>query len=201
MTISKISKTFFNLRSYTPIPFLILMVIFAEPNIISLIVGFTIALLGELIRFLGVSWAGSETRTTGDVGGTYLIISGPFAFVRNPLYLGNILLYTGIGIMSWALFPYLQIAAVFFFALQYHFIVLEEEKYLIEKFGDDYKEYCKKVPRFFFRITSYKNSKIEQPPYNSKAGFSSERRTLQAFTSVSLLIVIIWIIKNHDLVN
>jgi len=176
------------------------MVIFAEPSVISMIIGFAIALVGELIRFLGVSWAGSETRTTGGVGGTYLIISGPFAFVRNPLYVGNILLYTGIGIMSWA-FPYLQIAAVLFFAVQYHFIVLEEEKYLIEKFGEDYKEYCKQVPRFFFRVIPYKNSKIEQPPYNPKAGFSSERRTLQAFTSVSLIIVIIWIVKNYDLFN
>jgi protein-S-isoprenylcysteine O-methyltransferase Ste14 len=198
---SNISNIFFKYRSYTPIPFLLLMVIFAEPTITSMVIGFVIALSGELIRFWGVSWAGSETRTTGGVGGTYLIISGPFAFVRNPLYVGNILLYTGIGIMSWALFPYLQIVAILFFALQYHFIVLEEEKYLIEKFGEDYKEYCKQVPRFFFRFTPYKNDKIEQPPFSSKAGFSSERRTLQAFTSVSLIIVIIWIVKNYDLFN
>ncbi len=198
---SNISNIFFKYRSYTPIPFLLIMVIFAEPSVISMIIGFAIALVGELIRFLGVSWAGSETRTTGGVGGTYLIISGPFGFVRNPLYVGNILLYTGIGIMSWALFPYLQIAAVIFFAIQYHFIVLEEEKYLVEKFGENYKEYCKQVPRFFFRVTPYKNSKIAQPPYNPKAGFSSEKRTLQAFTSVSLIIVIIWIIKNYDLFN
>jgi protein-S-isoprenylcysteine O-methyltransferase Ste14 len=198
---SNISNIFFKYRSYTPIPFLLLMVIFAEPTITSMVIGFVIALSGELIRFWGVSWAGSETRTTGGVGGTYLIISGPFAFVRNPLYVGNILLYTGIGIMSWALFPYLQIVAVIFFALQYHFIVLEEEKYLKEKFGDDYKEYCMKVPRFCFRFTPYKNSNVEQPPYNPKAGVASERRTLQAFTSVSLIIVIIWIVKNYDLFN
>ena len=127
---SNISNTFFKYRSYTPIPFLLLMLIFAEPSVMSMIIGFAIALVGELIRFWGVSWAGSETRTTGEVGGTYLIISGSFAFVRNPLYVGNILLYTGIGIMSWSLFPYLQIAALLFYAVQYHFIVLEEEKYL-----------------------------------------------------------------------
>ncbi len=198
---TNISNIFFKYRSYTPIPFLLLMVIFAEPSIISMIIGFAIAISGELMRFWGVSWAGSETRTTGGVGGTYLIISGPFAFVRNPLYVGNILLYTGIGIMSWSLFPYLQIAAILFFAVQYHFIVLEEEKFLKEKFGEAYKKYFKNVPRFIPQFISYKDSTLEQPPYNPKAGVKSENRTLQAFSFVSLIIVIIWIVKNYDLIR
>ncbi len=193
---SKISKTFFKLRSYTPIPFLIVMVIFANPNAISLIVGFTIAFLGELIRFLGVSWAGSETRTTAVAGGTYLIISGPFGYVRNPLYWGNILLYFGIGIMSWALVPYLQIIALIFFAVQYYFIVYEEEKYLKQVFGIEYDDYCKHVSNFFPRLTPYKNHTIKQPSYNPKAGLISEKRTLQAFIGISIVIVIIWIIKS-----
>lgn len=166
-----------------------------------MIIGFTIAITGELIRFWGVSWAGSETRTTGGVGGTYLVISGPFAFIRNPLYVGNILLYTGIGIMSWSLFPYLQMVALLFFAVQYHFIVLEEEKFLKEKFGETYSEYVKNVPRFIPRFISYKDSTIKQPLYNPKAGVKSEKRTLQAFTLVSVIIVIIWIVKNYDLIS
>jgi len=190
-----ISKKLFNYRSYTPIPFLILMVIFAKPTVTSLAVGFAVALFGEYLRFWGVSWAGSETRTTGGAGGTFLIISGPFAYVRNPLYVGNILLYVGIGIMSMALFPYLQIAALIFFSLQYHFIVLEEEGYLVDEFGD-YDEYCKQVPRFFPRLTPYKNSAVEQPPFSIKAGLRSEQRSLQAFIGVSLAIVIIWIVQN-----
>ena len=198
---TNISNIFFKYRSYTPIPFLLLMVIFAEPSIISMVIGFAFAISGELMRFWGVSWAGSETRTTGGVGGTYLVISGPFAFVRNPLYVGNILLYTGIGIMSWSLFPYLQIVALLFFAVQYHFIVLEEEKFLKEKFGEAYKNYFKNVPRFIPRFTPYKDSTLEQPSYNPNAGIKSERRTLQAFSLVSLIIVIIWIVKNYDLIR
>jgi protein-S-isoprenylcysteine O-methyltransferase Ste14 len=194
-SVSGISKKLFNYRSYTPIPFLILMVIFAKPTVTSLIVGFAFAFFGEYLRFWGVSWAGSETRTTGGVGGTYLIISGPFAYIRNPLYVGNILLYVGIGIMSMALFPYLQIAALIFFSFQYHFIVLEEEGYLVDEFSD-YGEYCKQVPRFFPRLTPYKNSRIEQPTFSIKAGLRSEQRSLQAFIGVSLVIVIIWIVQN-----
>lgn len=193
---SNISSLAFKYRSYTPIPFLILMFIFQESTPLTLVIGFAIALIGELIRFLGVSWAGSETRTTGGVGGTFLVISGPFAHVRNPLYVGNILLYFGLGIMSFALFPYLQIGAIIFFLFQYYFIVSEEEKYLLEKFKDDYKDYCKNVPPFFPRIFPYKNKNIVQPPYNPKAGIRSEKRSLQAFISISLLLTILWLIRS-----
>jgi protein-S-isoprenylcysteine O-methyltransferase Ste14 len=190
------SSFLFKYRSYTPIPFLILMLIFQESTVWTLIIGFVISLIGELIRFWGVSWAGSETRTTGTVGGTFLIISGPFAFVRNPLYVGNILIYLGLGIMSFAWFPYLQIVALLFFIFQYYFIVKEEEKYLIEKFGEQYKEYCKHVPAFFLRITPYRNSSVVQPPFNIKAGLRSETRSMQAFLGIALLLVILWLVRN-----
>jgi len=193
---SNISSIAFKYRSYTPIPFLILMLIFQKSTPLTLVIGFAVALIGELIRFWGVSWAGSETRSTGGVGGTFLIISGPFAYVRNPLYVGNILMYLGLGIMSFALFPYLQIVAIIFFLIQYYYIVREEEKYLGEKFKDEYKEYCKNVSAFFPRFLLYKNSNVVQPQYNIKAGLRSETRSLQAFLGISLLLVILWLIRN-----
>lgn len=195
--LASISKKIFKYRSYTPIPFLILMVAFAVPTKTSLVTGFILALVGEGIRFWGVSWAGSETRTTSDVGGSNLIISGPFGFVRNPLYIGNMLIYLGIGIMSMSLFPYLQIGAFIFFAFQYYLIVKEEEKYLSTQFAEEYANYCKNVPRFFPRLTRYKNDNYYQPERSSLAGFKSERRTLQAFLGVSAIIVIIWLVKNY----
>lgn len=192
---ANIAARFFKYRSYTPIPFLILMFLYEDANIWSLIAGFLIALAGELIRLWGVSWAGSETRTTGTVGGTYLIVSGPFAHVRNPLYVGNILLYFGMGIMSMAIFPYLQIVALLFFFIQYHYIVTEEEQYLRKAYGAEYAAFEKNVPRFFPRLTKYKVSGVEQPPFSLKAGLKSETRTLQAFAAVSLTIFLIWFIR------
>ena len=190
-----ISSILFKYRSYTPIPFLILMLVFYNANIWSLIVGFVIALTGESIRLWGVSWTGSETRTTGAAGGTFLIISGPFAYVRNPLYIGNILLYLGLGIMSFALFPYLQIVAICFFLWQYHLIIKYEEKYLQNKFGNDYIDYIKNVRSIIPRITPYKNSAVDQPPFNLRAGIVSEKRSMQAFMVISLVIIIFWFIK------
>ena len=194
-----IATKIFKYRSYTPIPFVILMLIFENATITSLIIGFVIAVSGELIRLWGVSWAGSETRTTGGVGGTYLVISGPFAHVRNPLYVGNILMYLGLGIMSMSLFPYLQIVAILFFIMQYQFIVKEEEGFLIKKFGDDYQKYLQNVPRFFPRVTKYKDASIPQPNYSLNAGLKSETRTLQAFGTVALLIVIKWYLSSNNI--
>jgi protein-S-isoprenylcysteine O-methyltransferase Ste14 len=191
---NNIASFLFKYRSYTPIPFLLVMIFFENANVWSLILGFLVVLKGELIRLWGVSWAGSETRTTGTVGGTYLIVSGPFAYVRNPLYLGNILIYTGIGIMSFALFPYLQIIGLLFFYLQYSLIVKEEEKYLAQQFSKDYEEYVKNVPRFLPRFTPYRSGSVVQPPFNLQAGLRSERRSIQALSFVSLTVFLLWFI-------
>ncbi|MCL5030555.1 MAG: isoprenylcysteine carboxylmethyltransferase family protein [Bacteroidetes bacterium] len=192
---SNIANKFFKYRSYTPIPFLILMFLYEDANIWSLILGFMIAIAGEMIRFWGVSWAGSETRTTGSVGGTFLIVSGPFAHVRNPLYVGNMLMYFGFGIMSFAIFPYLQIVALAFFVVQYHFIVKEEEGYLRNAYGKSYEDYENNVPRFFPKLISYKAKDVKQPLFDWKEGLKSEKRTLQAFTFVSLTIFLLWFIR------
>ena len=190
----KLSKFLFKNRSYTPLPFLLVMVIFAKPNLYSIITGFLIALFGEMIRFWGVCYIGSESRTTGKVGGTKLLISGPFAYVRNPLYVGNILIYMGIGVMSNALFPYLIIFGFIFFVFQYYFIIIEEEKYLKDEFKEDYIEYYKNVRRFIPKLRPYKksNNKIN---FEFSRGISSERRTLQGFSISILILIIIWIFR------
>ncbi len=184
------ATSIFKYRSYTPLPFLLLMVIFQQATITSILIGFAIALTGEFFRLWGVSHAGSETRTTDGVGGTFLVVSGAFAYVRNPLYVGNMLMYLGIGIMSWALFPYLQIIALVFFFWQYSVIIKEEEGFLRSKYGKSYEDYCAAVPKLIPRFKKYKNPGLEQPEYQLRKGLRSERRTFQAFGMIILIIMI-----------
>ncbi len=191
----KFTENIFKYRSYTPIPFLLVMVIFQKATAESLIGGFLIVAIGELFRFWGVVYAGSETRTTGTVGGTYLVTRGAFSYLRNPLYFGNILIYVGIGIMSWSLFPYLQIIALIFFLFQYDVIIKGEEGYLRQTFGKEYEEYVKNVPRLIPSLKSYKSENSEQPELNFKAGLRSEKRTLQAITIVTLILIVLFILK------
>ena len=185
----------FKYRSYTPIPFLILMVAFQNASIISIGIGFAVALLGEFFRLWGVSYAGSETRTTNGVGGTFLVVSGAFSYLRNPLYLGNMLMYVGIGIMSMALFPYLQIIALLFFFWQYTVIIKEEEDFLRTKYGKSYDDYCAAVPKLIPAFKKYKNPGLQQPEYQLKKGLRSERRTLQAFSLIVLIIIIRYVLS------
>ena len=184
-----IRQKIFEIRSYTPIPFIVLMLIFAKPTVASLIIGFLLALTGEAVRFWGVSIAGTETRTTGPVGATNLIIDGPFAYVRNPLYVGNMLMYIGVGIMSFALMPYLLIVAYAFFLVQYTMIVTREEEHLHTAFGDEYDRYVANVPRFVPRLRPYAGQHSFHRDADLSRGLLSERRTLQAFGILTAAIV------------
>ena len=185
----------FGIRSYTPLPFILVMFIFARPTMVSLLAGFMVAALGETIRFWGVSVAGTETRTTGQVGGTHLFVDGPFGYVRNPLYVGNILLYVGVGIMANALPPYLVLAALGFFLLQYRLIVSKEEEYLATTFGEEYSRYRAHVPRFLPRWKRYAGEHSFHRGPDLARGLQSERRTLQAFTLLAVAMVVLYFVQ------
>ncbi len=182
----------FTYRSYTPIPFLLVMLFFAKPTPLSLALGFITALLGELIRFWGVSYAGSETRTTGTVGGTQLVTSGPYSYLRNPLYLGNILMYLGIGIMSNALMPYLPLVALVYFIFQYSGIVTLEEEYLARTFAD-WDEYRRHVGRFLPRMKRFRAGAALEPDY--LRALRSERSSLLALSSISIILVLLFVLR------
>lgn len=183
-----IRRLIFTYRSYTPLPFLAVMIWWGAPTVLSMVVGFVVVFLGELIRFWGVSFVGAETRTTGTVGGTYLVTNGPFAYVRNPLYVGNMLLYAGIGIMAMALFPWLLVIAVAWFYIQYYLIVTREEEYLAERFGSEFDEYVDHVRRFLPRLTPYAARHPAPKSLDPAEGLASERRTLQAIALVTAVI-------------
>ncbi len=180
----------FRYRSYTPLPLVALMLLFAAPTARSFLWGLPIAFAGELIRLWGVSIAGSETRVTGGVGASQLVTSGPFAWVRNPLYVGNILLYLGLGVASFALFPWLQAGAGLWFAFQYSAIVGLEEDFLLERFGEQYRRYAAAVPRFIPALRPYRDAGAPQPILSWSRGFRSERRTLQAIVLLTAALVI-----------
>jgi len=184
-----IREWLFRHRSYTPVPLVVAMLLFAKPTAASFAWGLPMALLGEALRLWGVSLAGSSTRVTGGVGAIELVTSGPFAHVRNPLYLGNILLYVGMGIASNALFPWLQTAGLLWFAFQYSAIVGLEEDYLRTRFGDAYARYCAAVPRFIPSPRRYDGGG-PQPELSWARGLRSDRSSLLAIALLSAALVV-----------
>jgi protein-S-isoprenylcysteine O-methyltransferase Ste14 len=75
-----------------------------------------------------------------------LATSGPYSVVRNPLYLGNLAGAIGFGIAVEQ--PYVALALALAFVLFYPAVVAQEEARLSEIFGERYREYCARVPRW-----------------------------------------------------
>ncbi len=187
-----IRQLLFRYRSYTPIPFIIVMLIYAEPTTPSVLLGSVVTFLGESMRLWGVAYAGSLTRVTGSVGAPAVIMAGPYAFVRNPLYLGNILMYLGIALIANALIPWLPIVATCFFIVQYSLIVTLEEEFLEREFGATYQEYRNNVPRFLPRLVPYRTPAQANQLPNWKEALRSETRTLQALVLVIGALIVLW---------
>lgn len=185
-----LGRFLFKYRSFTPIPLIIAVLILARPTWVSFAAGCALILLGEGMRFWGVLYAGSATRTTGEVGAGRLVTDGPFAHVRNPLYLGNFLLSTGLLVMTWAWMPWMLLVFWLLFYLQYASIVRNEESFLRQKFPDDYEKYSSHVPRWVPSCRGFTCTEQSLPVF--KKALRSERNTLQAILTVLILILIRW---------
>lgn len=143
----KFGRIVFKYRDYTPIPFVIVMIIYAKATMETLILGTICLLIGEFIRYIGVAYIGGVSRTRTFSTGQKLITGGIFSHVRNPLYIGNLLLSTGLIIFA-NVHLYFTIGFVIFFFLQYIPMILWEENNLRGVFGEEFVEYCNKVPRW-----------------------------------------------------
>lgn len=112
-----------------------------------LTIGLIVTITGQLIRgaTIGLAYI-IRGGKDGKVYAEELVTNGIFHHCRNPLYVGNILMLTGVGILSNSLLYLLLFIPFFLFV--YQAIVLAEEKFLAGKFGSAYTAYCKKVNRW-----------------------------------------------------
>lgn len=110
--------------------------------------GLLLMALGEAWRLWGVATAGTVTRRRSREVQT-LVSHGPFAWSRNPLYVGNFLIWMGVIALSGVLW-FLPVA-VLLFAVEYYYIVRYEEGVLESIFGTEYLRYKERTPRWFPR--------------------------------------------------
>ncbi len=126
--------------------FAVIFLVFADPALLTLIIGGIISFLGLLIR----GWASGHIRKNKT-----LAISGPYAYTRNPLYVGSFIMGLGFTIASgvW----WLAILFAILFLGIYLPVMRVEEKELIEIFGESFEVYSKKVPLFIPRLTAWRD--------------------------------------------
>jgi protein-S-isoprenylcysteine O-methyltransferase Ste14 len=116
-------------------------------NGLALAVGAIFAVLGLALGARGV-WEFKRLGVSvvpGDPAAA-MVESGPYRFTRNPIYIGFVLLYFGLAVMltsAWMLLLLIPVLMV----LQ-RGVVEREEAYLQEKFGEAYRKYQARVPRW-----------------------------------------------------
>jgi protein-S-isoprenylcysteine O-methyltransferase Ste14 len=138
-------------RFRVPLGFLFaaIFLIFARPEPPTLAIGGAIAVVGLLIR----AWASGHIRKNQT-----LAVSGPYAYTRNPLYLGSFIL--GVGFTIAAGVWWLALLFVILFLGIYLPVMRVEAEELTQIFGADYEKYAARVPLFFPRPAANEKSEI-----------------------------------------
>jgi len=164
------------------IPALIL-VIFGKPSAHSILAGLPLAFAGEAIRCWAVGYSGTTTR--GDhVSAPQLVTAGPYAYVRNPLYIGNFLTALGFAIAFTGMNPGAQRVVLIGISLAimlavYATIVPHEEEFLRATFGAGYDEYASRVARVWPRTPQPSSAQLGS--YDASVIARAESRTFITF--------------------
>ena len=129
----------------------------ARPTWISLAAGGVIALIGVAIRAVASGHISKNSELT---------TSGPYAYTRNPLYLGSVVIAVGFAVaaLSWLVVA----ALVLLFVAIYIPVILAEEAFLRSRFPE-FDGYARQVPRLLPRFS----------PHATTAGSFSRQRYLQ----------------------
>lgn len=182
---ARIGGALFRYRSFLPLP-LVVVALLAPGHMTTWgwIVGAALIVAGELLRLAGVAAAGTVTRRRSR-NVQRLVTYGAFAWSRNPLYNGNLLIWLGFSVASgvW----WCPIVAAVLFALEYHYIVAYEEGVLESIFGETYLAYKARTPRWIPRPP--RQTQHREPLHWAEAIKSETSTFLQYVALVAALIV------------
>ncbi len=155
----KFSRFIFNTRRYYRIFFLVLGVclkLFVLQNTTTLLlwaIGFILVLSGLAFRVHAASYLHGRHIVT-EIEADFFCASGPYSYIRNPLYFGNFVVDLGIVITFniWWLLPLYLVEFTFLYSI----IIPYEEKFLKNKFGETYENYKSQIPAVFPSRKKYK---------------------------------------------
>lgn len=149
----KIGNFFFKYRNWLFIPLYLALFIPSpyllppQQHAILLVGGLFVTIFGQAIRGATIGLAYIERGGKNkQVYASRLVTEGIFNHCRNPLYVGNILMLLGLGILANSLLYLILVMPAFLFI--YQAIVMAEENFLRGTFGDDYVAYCRRVNRW-----------------------------------------------------
>jgi len=145
--------------------------------------GILLCFFGATLRFIASGFLRKEAK---------LAVGGPYAFTRNPLYLGTFLMALG-ATLSVGAYALTAVMAVVFF-LNYHYVIQHEEAKLPSYFGNSYLEYCNLVPRFLPRWVPPKKVELEKinpapEVYRFSFELAQKNKAFEAYASFFAIIL------------
>lgn len=174
-SLSPIEEFVYHHRPRITMAFALAVLYWAEPTILSMLIGGLIVLLGEAGRTWASGYIDKDLK---------LATSGPYAFSRNPLYIFNFIMFVGFCIMSANVL--VAIVAMIAFPLIYIPVIRIEARKMLHLFGDDYMEWSKYVPLFFPRLTPYKGE--DKRKHSFKLVFEHREQHHWAYVLLGLLL-------------
>lgn len=187
----KLGNLLFHNRNWLfPLFYIVLFIpsteVFDDP-VTAMVIGFIIALLGQIIRIITIGLVyiirgGKDRRVFADD----LVTTGIFSHCRNPLYVGNILILAGLGVASNSLI-FMAIATPLFLFF-YQAIVMAEENFLRNKFGQAFDDYCIMVNRWLPDLTGLSKT-LSGMEFNWKRVIIREYTATYIWLSGAVLII------------
>lgn len=191
----------FKRRTWLPLPLALAILLIprsASASAAWLSAGVALVVAGELLRLWGVHHIGVISRTRSDRLGP-LVATGPFAYSRNPLYIGNIALWIGFALSAGV--PWLAPVLLLVLGFEYHAIVRWEETLLESRLGPAYRDYAAQVPRWVPTFSAARpadgprstgaerrGASSSAPAFTGRETLFSERGTLIAIAAAYLLL-------------
>jgi protein-S-isoprenylcysteine O-methyltransferase Ste14 len=178
----------FRYRSILPVPLALILILVRKGQIRAvwlIVLGVILVLLGQTLRLWAVRHIGTISRTRTTRYGP-LMTAGPYAIVRNPLYVGNWLLWTGFACWSRLLWM-VPIAWAIFFA-QYRAIARWEAEFIRGKYLDAYDDYARQVRPWMPRWPPRASLAPVTPLHPWREVLFSERGTLIAVVLMAILL-------------
>jgi protein-S-isoprenylcysteine O-methyltransferase Ste14 len=149
--------------------------------------GIVVALAGQALRFYTLGQVPEGTSGQGSVlEATTLNTRGPYAHVRNPLYVGNLGII--LGLLMIANDPWVYLVGLGFFFGSYFFIIRAEESFLRGIYGAKYDEFCGKVGRWVPRLTPAYDGKLRSD-FDVRRALKKEHNPFTAWVSGALILI------------
>jgi protein-S-isoprenylcysteine O-methyltransferase Ste14 len=152
--------------------------------------GILIVAAGQGVRALVIGLAFGDIRRGGKhlkIHADALVQEGLFAHCRNPLYVGNVLIYFGLFVILNS--PAGWLIGVPFFVSAYWLITLAEENFLRKRFGAVYEDYCRRVPRFVPALRGFAQT-VRSVRFDVKRVIRKEYGQAHAWFTAALVVIV-----------